>query len=291
MEMVCIRISALKWRREWADAPIMDRTLAPMRVLITGAAGAIGAATAIELTDAGHEVVATARDASLLDGLDVAQSLEMDVTDEKSIRTAIDAAGELDAIVNNAGICGKGQLESFPVEQLRCLLETNAIGPVALVQEVLPSWRGRASGVIVNVSSVHGRVAAPLQGHYCASKFALEALSESLRFEVGHFGIRVVIIEPGFTAPGMKTINGFVGDRDYDQLWRQWEGVDEKVAGPDGRPGPELVAQAIRGAIEDPTTPLRVPVGPHAALILKAREQLDDAEFESAMREMLCITW
>ena len=284
-------ISALKRQHESVDAHIMTRCLGPMRVLITGAARAIGAATAAELTNAGHEVVATARDLSMLDGLDVAQRLELDVTDEKSIRTALDAAGELDAIVNNAGICGKGPLESFPIEQLRCLLETNAVGPLALVQEVLPSWRGRKSGVIVNVSSVQGRIAAPLEGHYSASKFALEALSESLYYEVGHFGIRVVIIEPGFTAPGMKTIKGFVGDQDYDQLWKQWEGIDGKLAGPGGRPGPEPVALAIRHAIEDPSTPLRVPVGPDATMILEARDQLDDLSFESAMRDILGMTW
>ncbi len=264
---------------------------APMRILITGAGRAIGAATAIELARAGHEVVATARDVSLLDGLDVAEHLQLDVTDPVSIHRALEAAGNLDAIVNNAAICGKGPLEDFPLDQLRSIFETNTVGPLALLQQLLPKWRARGSGVIVNVSSVEGKVASPLKGPYSASKFALEALSESLHYEVGHFGIRVVIVQPGFTGPGMKGIDAFVGNHDYSQLWEEWEGVDDRVSGPNGRPGPEMVALAIRRAIEDPHTPLRVPVGPDAAFILEARAQLDDTTFESAMRNTLSMTW
>lgn len=264
---------------------------APMRILITGAGRAIGAATAIELSRAGHEVVATARDVSLLDGLDVAQHLQLDVTDTESIYKALDIAGDLDAVVNNAAICGKGPLESFPLDQLRSIFETNTIGPLALLQQLLPKWRTRGSGVVVNVSSVEGKVASPLKGPYSASKFALEAISESLHYEVDHFGIRVVIVQPGFTGPGMKGVDAFVGNHDYSQLWEEWEGVEGRVSGPSGRPGPEMVALAIRHAIEDPATPLRVPVGLDAAFILEARAQLDDTTFESAMRNTLSMTW
>ncbi len=268
-----------------------------MRVLITGAARAIGAATAAELSAAGHRVIATARDTTLLDGLDVADRLRLDVTDEESIRNALEQAGDIDAIVNNAAISGKGPLERYPVERLRAMFETNTIGPLRLLQGVLPRWRSRGSGVVVNVSSVQGRVATPLEGPYSASKSALESLSETLHYELGHFGIRVVIIEPGYIAPGMKAaadlpgLAGLAADDLYRQLWEEWAGADDKLTGVGGRPGPEVVAKAIRAAIEDPSTPLRVPVGDDAVTVLRARDELDDAAFEAAMRQTLGMTW
>ena len=261
-----------------------------MRVLVTGAGRAIGQATAVELAARGHHVVATARDTTTLEGLEVAARLPLDVTDDGSVRQALDEAGELDAIVNNAALAGPGPLDGFPLERLREMFETNTVGALRLVQAVLPAWRERGSGVIVNVSSVQGRVATPLDGAYSATKFALEALSEVLHYEVGHFGIRTVIVEPGYIAPGMKKSSAHQGDAVYDELWRQWDGTDDKVTG-GGRPGPELVARAIADAIEDPSTPLRVEVGDDATMVLAARRQLDDAGFEALMRSTLDLTW
>jgi NAD(P)-dependent dehydrogenase (short-subunit alcohol dehydrogenase family) len=260
-----------------------------MRVLITGAARAIGAATAAELSAAGHEVVATARDVSMLDDVPAAQRLPMDVTDDASVAAAIAAAGPLDAVVNNAAVSGRGPLDSFPLDQLRSVFETNVLGALRVVQAVAPAWRERGSGVIVNVSSVQGRVATPLEGSYAASKFAMEAISETLHYELGHFGIRVVVVEPGYIAPGMKPSDEHLGDATYDELRRQWAGTDAKVVGE--RPGPELVGRAIVAAITDPATPLRVPVGEDAKLILGVRAQLDDASFEATMRQTLGLTW
>jgi NAD(P)-dependent dehydrogenase (short-subunit alcohol dehydrogenase family) len=260
-----------------------------MRVLITGAARAIGAATATELMAAGHEVVATARDVALLADVPAALRLPLDVTDDASVAAAIDAAGPLDAIVNNAAVSGKGPLDSYPLDRLQRMFETNTFGALRVVQAVAPAWRERGSGVIVNVSSVQGRVATPLEGPYAASKYALEALSETLHYELGHFGIRVVIIEPGYIAPGMKATDQHLGDSAYDELRTQWEGTDSKVVGE--RPGPELVGRAIVAAVTDPATPLRVPVGQDAELILGVRHQLDDASFEATMRQTIGLTW
>jgi NAD(P)-dependent dehydrogenase (short-subunit alcohol dehydrogenase family) len=262
-----------------------------MRILITGSARAIGAATAVELTRAGHEVVATARDVSLLDDLDVAMRLPLDVTDETSVGEALAKAGELDAIVNNAAISGKGPMEDFPIDRLREMFETNTLGPLRLLQHVLPQWRERGSGVVVNVSSVQGKVATPLEGPYVGTKYALEGISETMHYELGHFGIRVVIVQPGYIAPGMKQAEQVIGDEAYGELWEQWDGHVSKVTGPQGRSGPEVVARAIRAAIEDPTTPLRVPVGEDARMVLAARAELDDAAFEAAMRTALHMTW
>jgi NAD(P)-dependent dehydrogenase (short-subunit alcohol dehydrogenase family) len=265
-----------------------------MRILITGAGSGIGAATATVLAAAGHDVVATARDVSLLEALPVGLRLPMDVTDQRSVAEAVgaaEAAGALDAVVNNAAISGKGPMETFPLDRLQSIFETNVIGPLRLIQQVLPTWRQRGSGVIINVSSIQGRIGTPLEGPYSASKFALEGLSEALHHELGHFGIRVVIVEPGYTGSGMKATDNIRGDAAYDDLWRQWSGTDAKVTGQAGRSEPASVAEAIRSAIEDPTTPLRVPVGPDSTLVLGARQAMDDASFEQAMRDVTGITW
>jgi NAD(P)-dependent dehydrogenase (short-subunit alcohol dehydrogenase family) len=262
-----------------------------MRILVTGAGRAIGHATAAECAQRGHEVVATARDTSLLDDLDVAQRLSLDVTDPDSIAAALDAAGELDAVVNNAALQSRGPLEDYPLERLQAIVDTNTYGPFRMIQALIPSWRERGSGVFVNVSSVQGQVATPLEGAYAASKYALEALSETLHYEIGHFGLRVVIIQPGYIAPGMKRGAHHEGPAVYAPLLEQWEGTDSKVTGPEGRPGPELVATAIADAIEDPATPLRVPVGADAEMIMATRRALDDASFEAAMRKALDLDW
>jgi len=262
-----------------------------MNVLVTGAGRAIGQATCRALSEAGHAVIASARDVTLLNDLDVAQRVALDVTDEDSITEVIRQVGPVDAVVNNAALGGSGPLETYPLSYLRTMFETNTFGPLRLIQALTPQWRERGAGVIVNISSVQGRVATPLDGPYAASKFALEALSESLHYELGHFGVRVVLIEPGYTAPGMKPVEGLPRPDTYDELYRQWEGNDERLAGPEGRPGPELVARAVLAALEDPTTPLRVPVGDDANLILAVRAQLNDAEFEATMRAQLGLAW
>jgi NAD(P)-dependent dehydrogenase (short-subunit alcohol dehydrogenase family) len=262
----------------------------PMRILITGAARAIGRATAEELLARGHDVVATARDPELLAGLDGARTHALDVTDDASVRACLAAVGELDAVVNNAAIIGAGPLEDYPIDQFRRVVETNLFGALRLIQGIVPSWRTRGSGVIVNVSSVQGRVATPLEGPYAASKHALEGLSETLHYEVAHFGIRVVIVEPGFIAPGMKHGDDHAGPPEYRQLWDEWSGTDATLNA-DGRPGSDLVARAIADAIEQPDTPLRVAVGADAEMIFATRDAMSDADFEAAMRATIGLTW
>ncbi len=262
-----------------------------MRVLVTGAARASGRATVEVLAARGHEVVATARDVALLDGLPAAMVLPLDVSDTESVRTALSAAGELDGVVNNAGLTGYGPLETYPLDAFARVLEVNTVGPLRMAQAVAPSWRERGSGVLVNISSVQGKVGTPLEGAYAASKHALEALSETLYFELGHFGIRVVIVEPGYIAPGMKHADDHEGPAIYADLHAQWGGTVATLTGPEGRPGPEVVGAAVADALEDPSTPLRVQVGRDAALVLQLRRTLGDTEFEATMREALGLTW
>ena len=182
-------------------------------------------------------------------------------------------------------------MEGFPLDRIRQIFEINTLGALRIIQAVLPAWRERGSGVIVNVSSVSGRVSSPLEAAYSASKFALEAFTESLHLEVRHFGIRCVLIEPGNIATGIKASEPHKGPADYAGLWEQWAGAHSKMTGPSGRTEPEVVGMAIARAIEDPATPFRVPVGRDAEMILGLRRSLDDQAFEDAMRKAVGLTW
>lgn len=261
-----------------------------MRIIVTAAGRAIGRATCTSLAAAGHEVIATARDVAMLADLDVALRLALDVTDEASVRAAVDAAGPVDGLVNNAALGGSAPIETYPIERVRAMFETNVLGALRMVQHLTPGWRERGRGVIVNISSVQGRVTSPLSGAYSASKHALEAISEAMHLELGHFGIRTVIIEPGFIAPGMKLPDDLPSPEIYRPLLDEWNGADTTLNA-NGRPGPEIVADAVVAAFADPQTPLRVPVGADAEMILATRAQMSDAEFEATMRAVLGLTW
>jgi NAD(P)-dependent dehydrogenase (short-subunit alcohol dehydrogenase family) len=263
-----------------------------MRVLITGCSTGFGRETAIELARRGHEVVATARRPETLADLDVASKLALDVDSDESVSAAIAQAGEVDALVNNAGWSVNGPIEKVPLDEVRRMFETNFFGAARMIQAVAPKMRARKSGVIANVTSMAGRVAAPLMGFYSASKFALEGLTEALYLELGHFGIRVVAIEPGFVKTSFRENARRYGadDAPYDELQRAWAGADEALIGGE-RPGPEVVGAAIADAVEGKRRDLRWPVGKDAELVLRTRSRLDDAAFEEAMRGMLKLTW
>ena len=261
-----------------------------MRVLVTGAGSGVGRATATLLVSRGHEVVATARERSSLDELDVAARLRLDVTDAASVDEVSEELGWVDALVNNAAISFHGQIEQVAVEQVRQMFETNVLGPVRLIQAFVPGMRSRRAGVVVNISSVAGHVAQPLSGYYAATKHALEAISEALYVELAHFGVRVVVVEPGFIAPGMKDQAPPGGFGPYDELESQLGELARKMQG-GTRPGPELVATAVADAIDNDTGPLRRRVGDDANLILSARGTLGDEEFEQAMRAVVGLSW
>jgi NAD(P)-dependent dehydrogenase (short-subunit alcohol dehydrogenase family) len=163
-----------------------------------------------------------------------------------------------------------------------------------MVQAFLPGMREQRSGVIVNVSSIAGRVSAPLGGMYSASKYALEALSEALHYEVGHFGVRIALVEPGGfdTSFGDNRLIYGVDDAPYDELDEEWEQAQGRLQGvPGTRPGPEVVAQMIGDAVDGTEQKLRWPVGDDANLILSVRTSMNDEQFEATMRETLQLTW
>lgn len=264
------------------------------RVLITGCSTGFGRATAIELTKRGFEVVATARRPEVLDDLDVAAKLRLDVDDDASVAEAVAAAGPIDALVNNAGFGIHAPLEKAPLAEAKRVYETNVFGVMRMLQATIPGMRERGNGgVIVNVSSVAGRAGSPFSGVYGASKWAVEGLTESLYYEISHFGIRVHLIEPGAFDTGFQAADKPYGvdSAPYDELEQMWDGAIEKLRTPGDAPGPEPVAQAIADAIEDPSTPLRVPVGEDAQLVVGARESMTFAEFESTMRATLGLEW
>jgi short-subunit dehydrogenase len=173
------------------------------------------------------------------------------------------------------------------------MFETNFFGAARMIQALVPAMRERGGGTVVNVSSVAGIVAGPLAGYYSASKFALEALSESLHLEAGHYGVKVLVVEPGAidTSFGANLVDHRGRPGPYALLAEVWEAAAGVLSGGQPAPGPELVALAICDALEAEHHPLRLPVGPDAELVAAARTTVTYEQFEAAMRQALNIDW
>jgi NAD(P)-dependent dehydrogenase (short-subunit alcohol dehydrogenase family) len=254
----------------------------PRSVLVTGCSSGIGAATADFLRESGWLVFPTARQADDLQALRERgfEPLDLDLTDAGAVDRAVvelldRTSGQLGAIVNNAGYAQAGAMEDVDRDALRAQFETNVFGAHQLTRALLPVFRRQDRGRIVNVSSVFGRVTAPMLGSYCASKFALEALSDALRIELRGTGIWVALIEPGaivsrFRHNAAATLDRTV-DRDRsgfgDAYAREIERRRHQVKTPDffTRP-PEAVAVKIRHALESPRPRRRYRVTPAAIL-------------------------
>lgn len=252
-------------------------------VLVTGCSSGIGAATAHLLRDAGWQVFPTARKPEDLDTLRTEgfTPIALDLADPASIAQAADdllalTGGELGALVNNAGFCQAGALEDISREALRAQFETNVFGLHELTRALLPVFRKQGHGRIVNVSSVFGRLSTPMVGSYCASKFALEALSDALRVELWNSGIWVALIEPGAILTRFRKNAAEVLARSMDRSQagfgevyeREIERRRKQVKKPDffTRP-PEEVARKIRHALESSRPRRRYPVTPAAYLV------------------------
>jgi short-subunit dehydrogenase len=170
-------------------------------VLVTGASSGIGAATAALLAQQGHRVVGAARRTESIDQLPGVSAVPLDLTDQGGTTDAVSAAtamlGRVDILINCAGYGLFGSIEETPLDQARDQFEVNVFGLIDLTQQVLGPMRDAGCGRVVNVSSLAGEFSSPMAGWYHASKFALEALSDSLRLEVAQFGIDVVVVQPG----------------------------------------------------------------------------------------------
>jgi NAD(P)-dependent dehydrogenase (short-subunit alcohol dehydrogenase family) len=268
-------------------------------VLITGCSSGIGWATAERLVNVGWKVYATARNVEKIAPLEQrgCQLLPLDVTDEDSMRSAVDEVeqreGVVGVLVNNAGYSQSGAVEAVPVEKVRRQFETNVFGLARMCQLVLPGMRRQGYGRIVNVSSMGGKLTFPGGGYYHATKHAVEALSDALRFEVEGFGVKVSVIEPGLIRTGFAdTALGSMDDLNGENLYA---GFDEGVArttaenyerGPISRlgGGPEAVAEAIEQAISARSPKSRYAVTPSAHLFLRLRRLLPDRAWDAVLR-------
>jgi NAD(P)-dependent dehydrogenase (short-subunit alcohol dehydrogenase family) len=254
-------------------------------ILITGASSGFGRVTAEMLAGLGYKVFGTSRrSGQTLPGVEM---LVMDVQDEASVtrvvQTVLQQAGQLDVLINNAGIFVLGTAEETTIEQTRELLETNFIGAVRMMQAVLPIMRKQRSGRIINVTSLVGRMGIPGEAAYSASKFALVGYSEALRQELAPLGIHVSSVEPGFfktnieqaALPVERTI------ADYKEIRTALETAIKR--GFEKAGDPEKVAALIVKIIKAPKPKLHYPIGKEANA-LQLKRFLPENLFESGFR-------
>ncbi len=238
-------------------------------VMITGCSSGFGLDTARYFLDQGWSVTATMRvpDAGLLPVSDRLRLVRLDVTDPDSIRQAVAEAGEVDALVNNAGIGWLGPFENMSEPALRRIFETNTFGTFAMIRALLPQFRAAGKGVIVNVTSSVTMLPLPLLSVYTASKAAVNSFTECLAMELQPLGIRVALVLPGqapatrFGANAMDLMaSAGEAPGEYQALTAKVMGeVMAKAASEPTRPGD--VAQAVWRAVTDPDCPLRLPAG------------------------------
>ena len=268
-------------------------------VLVTGASTGIGHATARRMLAYGWEVFACARKDEDLDRLrdEGFTPIKLDVSDSASIAAARDELDErgLKGLVNNAGIAVSGPMEFMPLDELRHQLEVNLVGQVAVTQAFLPNIR-EAQGRIVNVSSIGGKIALPLVGPYAASKFGLEAVSDSLRRELRPWGIHVAVIEPGAvvtpiwdrgreTADRLEAQMGEQARSRYGELAARIRAETEKI--PERGVDPDEVAKAIEHALTAPRPKVRYVVGRDAKMRLRIKALVGDRRFDALIARTL----
>ena len=260
-------------------------------IVVTGTSTGIGFATAVALARAGHDVFATMRDPVRSPDLQTFASAEklpitvipMDVDSDASVTGGIakvlEARPHIDVLVNNAGIAQLGSVEETPLPEFRRTMETNFFGALRCIHAVLPGMRAQKSGRIINVTSVAGKLASAGQSAYCASKFALEALSECLAVEVRPFDIRVAIVEPGVI---LTPIFGKASDVSR-AIYPGPKRMNAIFAAALEQPVPaSVVGEQIRDIVVDDGWQLRYPAGPAAAGILAWRASMTDEQFIEA---------
>jgi len=269
--------------------------------IVTGTSSGIGFETSLALAREGYFTYATMRDITKSDKIkETAQKenlkisiLELDVDNEKSVKSAIaqilEQKQRIDVLVNNAGWGLWGCVEDVSIDEFKEQFETNFFSIIRLIQEVAPTMRKQSSGTIVNVSSVVGRIGFPASPAYISSKFALEGLSESLRFEFAPFGIDVIIIEPGVIKTDFMKNMKMAKKSELDTVYKDIttkvvSGVKMMVEM--GTP-PKEVAGTIVKAIKDKKPLPRYVVGNDALMFLEAKKSKTDIEFENYLKKEL----
>ncbi|MEM9863746.1 MAG: SDR family oxidoreductase [Myxococcota bacterium] len=267
-------------------------------ILITGASSGIGKQTAKFFHAKGWNVIATMRkpkNETELTELDNVLIARLDVQDEASIQSAVHAGletfGTIDVLLNNAGYGAYGVLEATPMAKIERQFGVNVIGLLATTKAVLPHFRQNRAGVIVNISSIGGKMTFPLGTLYHGSKFAVEGLSEALHFEMAAIGVKVKIVEPGL----IKTnFGGSSLDFSNDEGLAEYQELVGKLMaamGPMAESGSEaqVVSEVIYEAATDGTDRLRYTAGPDAAEIIKSRKLADDVTFLAGIKEQFGI--
>ena len=268
--------------------------------LVTGSSSGIGFETALALARENYFTFASMRNTDKAGKIqEIAKKenlnlevIELDVDKEESIKSAVkkiqEQKGRIDVLVNNAGYGLFGCLEDVSMDELKAQFETNFFGVVRLIQEITPTMRKHGSGIIVNVSSVAGRIGFPGTPAYISSKFALEGLSECMRYELSPFGIKTIIIEPGVIKTdffsSMKVAKG-KPDSPYKEITEKvMNGV--KMMAEMGTP-PDEVAKTIIKAIQTKEPLPRYIVGTDASMFLEAKKMKTDIEFENYIKKEL----
>ena len=261
--------------------------------LITGASSGIGKVCAEYLASRGYLVFGTSRRPAKSDDNTV-QMIAMDVDDDQSVERAVQevlsSTGRLDAVVNNAGFGVLGAVEDTSIEEAKAQMETNFFGVLRVCRAVLPTMRRQGSGHIINISSLAGIVGLPFNGLYCASKFALEGLSESLRLELRQFGVWVVLVEPGdfrsqFPAKRVVTKSSDTNPayRDAFNRFKAGQEKDESAA-----PTPEPVALLIERILRSRSPRPRYAVGMIGQrIVVPLKRILPQRIFEWAFRKAM----
>ncbi|MEU6733766.1 oxidoreductase [Streptomyces physcomitrii] len=267
-------------------------------VLITGCSSGIGESTARAFLAAGHPVYATARRPETLDALEKAGArvLALDVTEERSMAAAVAEVeaehGAVGVLVNNAGYGEYGPVEEVPLERVRRQFETNVFGAVRMAQLVLPGMRREGGGSIVTIGSMGGRFTFPAGGFYHASKYALESLTDALRFETAPFGVRVSLIEPGLirtgfggTAAGTLASDPGRATGPYAALNRAADkAMTEGYANRTLTAGPEAVARAVVKAATSARPRHRYVITPAARALIHLRRLAGSRVFDALLR-------
>ncbi|WP_157000989.1 oxidoreductase [Agromyces laixinhei] len=263
-------------------------------ILITGASSGIGARTAAKLASGGATVFGAARTTSAIASIDGVTPVPLDLTDEGSIRNAVAtiarAVGEIDVLINCAGYGEFGTVEETSLADARRQLEVNVLGAVGLIQAVLPGMRTAGHGRIVNVSSLAGEFAAPLGGWYHASKFALEAVSDSLRGEVAQFGIDVTVVQPSYVATdwhddAMERLESSSSHGPYASMATAMSKYFANPALTKQFSSPDAVATLIAKAALTPRPRTRYRIGPGSNIAVALATLLPDRAFDALTRK------
>jgi NAD(P)-dependent dehydrogenase (short-subunit alcohol dehydrogenase family) len=258
--------------------------------LVTGASSGIGQAAARALVGAGFTVYGTSRRANRGEKRGDVVFLPLDVTDDQSVadavREVLDRSGRIDVLVNNAGLGVAGAAEESSVEQARALFETNLFGSIRMTRAVLPHMREQRSGRIINVSSIVGLIPVPYMALYASSKHALEGYSESVDHEVREHGVRVLLVEPGFTKTSFDANLG-AADTPLPTYAQQRKIVDAGLADAlNAGDAPSIVGHAIVAAATDERPKLRYPAGKTARRVSMARRFVPATVFDKQIRKL-----